>query len=277
MSLVDFPFQTIERHTASRGRLTLRHVIFDFDGTLSMVRGGWAELMVEGFMRWLPVRQDESKAQVAEQLRREVLALNGKQTIFQMVHFVECMRERGASPKEPEWYKARYQEDLLRQTAERLSSLRSGSVPPSRYLVHGARAVLDKLQTSGLRLYLVSGTEYKYVREEAEALGIAPLFGDHIYGPHGDDQSFSKMKVMSQIVESHHVPPQELLSFGDGPVEIQNTRTLGGVAVGVASDEMELGSGRIDDFKRHLLLNAGADYIAPDYREIPAFVDWLGQ
>jgi hypothetical protein len=55
-----------------------------------------------------------------------------------------------------------------------------------------------------------------------------------------------------------------LLAFGDGYVEIEETRKNGGVAVGVASEE-ETRQG-INEWKRNRLIRAGADIIIGDYR-----------
>jgi hypothetical protein len=49
-------------------------------------------------------------------------------------------------------------------------------------------------------------------------------------------------------------------------VEIEFTKAVGGVAVGVASDEEKHGSGVMDPDKREHLLRAGADAIVPDYQ-----------
>ena len=48
---------------------------------------------------------------------------------------------------------------------------------------------------------------------------------------------------------------------------IQNTKEVGGLAVAVASDEANNGSGRFDEWKRQRLLGVGADVVIPDYRD----------
>ncbi|HRZ93278.1 MAG TPA: HAD family hydrolase, partial [Candidatus Paceibacterota bacterium] len=66
-----------------------------------------------------------------------------------------------------------------------------------------------------------------------------------------------------------------LLSFGDGYVEIQNTKEVGGLAVAVASDEARNGSGRMDEWKRQRLLGVGADLVIPDFRDAGPLLDLL--
>ena len=65
-----------------------------------------------------------------------------------------------------------------------------------------------------------------------------------------------------------------LLGFGDGYVEIQNIKAVGGTAVAVASDEAGR-SGRPDPWKRDRLIGVGADLVIPDYRDWPALVGYL--
>ena len=78
-------------------------------------------------------------------------------------------------------------------------------------------------------------------------------------------QDFSKAKLIEQILRTHNLQGPELVVFGDGFVEIENAKAVGGIAVGVASDE-ERRVG-INAWKRHRLLQAGADIIVPDFRE----------
>ena len=69
--------------------------------------------------------------------------------------------------------------------------------------------------------------------------------------------------MREEKIEGHH-----LLAFGDGPVEISFTKAVGGLAIGVASDEEKNGSHRIDLAKREQLIAAGADVIISDYEEV---------
>ena len=66
-----------------------------------------------------------------------------------------------------------------------------------------------------------------------------------------------------------------MLAFGDGYVEIENTKEAGGLAVAVASDEANNGSGRMDDWKRQRLLGVGADVVIPDFRDAAALLELI--
>jgi len=85
----------------------------------------------------------------------------------------------------------------------------------------------------------------------------------------------TKIMVIEPIVREHCITGAELLSFGDGYVEISNTKEVGGLAVAVASDEAHNGSGRIDEWKRRRLVGVGADVVIPDYRDATALMEVL--
>ncbi len=203
------------------------------------------------------------------------MRLNGKQTIYQMIQLTERIRERGGVPRDPLWYKHEYLRRLEARIAHRKEALRHRQTPPDTYLVHGARPFLEHLVTRGFTLYLASGTDEPFVREEAQLLDIAHYFGPRIYGARDDYQSFSKQKVIERILRENGITGAQLLAFGDGYVEIENTRAVGGLAVAVASDEAHNGSGRFDPWKRERLRGVGADVVIPDYRDAIAVLQCL--
>ncbi len=127
----------------------------------------------------------------------------------------------------------------------------------------------------GLPLYLASGTDLSAVKREAELLDVTRYFDGHIYGALDDYKQFSKKIVIDRILHEHAITGRHLLSFGDGYVEIENTKQAGGLAVAVASDEANNGSGRVDEWKRERLLGVGADAVIPDFRDAIPFVDYL--
>jgi phosphoglycolate phosphatase-like HAD superfamily hydrolase len=257
-----------------RPRPGVAHVLFDFDGTLSLLREGWPEVMVPMFAEMLPRRPDESDADVRRLMHDDIMRLNGKQTIYQMMQFAQRVRERGGRPREPLWYKHEYLRRLDERIAGRLAALRDGS-PPERYLVHGAVVALELLRARSVTLYLASGTDEAYVRQEAALLGVDRYFGKHVYGALDDYKRFSKQMVIERILRENRVGGDELLAFGDGYVEIQNTKEAGGLAVAVASDEANNGSGRMDPWKRERLRGVGADALVPDYRDAAALLACL--
>lgn len=248
-----------------RPRPGITHVVFDFDGTLSLIRHGWPDIMLGMFLEMLPPRAGEDSATLRTELMHEMLSFNGKQTIHQMVAFAERVRARGGQPREPQRYLAEYTLRLERDITRRSQQIRDGASPDS-FVVPGGRALIKRLLAHGLKLYILSGTLEPYVKQEAGLLKLADFFDDRIHGGHEDPARFSKQMVFDRILREESISGAHLLSFGDGPVEIHHTKELGGLAVAVASDETKIGSGRIHEQKRTQLIAAGADLVIPDYQ-----------
>jgi phosphoglycolate phosphatase len=249
--------------------------LFDFDGTLSLIRQGWPEVMVPMFIEALPTLPGESEDDLRRLVTDDIMRLNGKQTIYQMIQLADRVRERGGIPAEPLAYKHEYLRRLALRCAARTDGLRDGSIAPDGLLVHGARTLLEHLVDRGIRLYLASGTDEYAVKAEAELLDIARFFGAHIYGALDDYKNFSKKMIIDRILAENAIEGRHLISFGDGYVEIENTKQVGGLAVAVASDEANNGSGRVDEWKRRRLLGVGADAVIPDFRDAIGLVDYL--
>jgi phosphoglycolate phosphatase len=251
------------------------HVLFDFDGTLSLIREGWPEVMTPMFAEMLPPLPGETYEARWQLCRDDILRLNGKQTIYQMIQLAERVKQRGGTPRDPLWYKHEYLRRLDERILHRVDGLRSGTIQANQLLVHGARQMLETLQRRGLALYLASGTDEPCVKTEADLLDLSRYFGRHIYGAVDDYKKFSKKMVIERILRENGIGGEQLLSFGDGYVEIENTKEVGGLAVAVASDEAHNGSGRFDEWKHKRLLGAGADLVVPDFRDTAALVECI--
>ncbi|MDR3620702.1 MAG: HAD hydrolase-like protein [Paludisphaera borealis] len=256
-------------------RPTISHVLFDFDGTLSLIRQGWPDVMVPMFTEMLPAVDGEADDDRRRLAFEDIMRLNGKQTIYQMIQLADRIRERGGEPREPLWYKHEYLRRLDLRINDRTEGLRNGTVKPEAHLVHEARSLLDDLVRRGLPMYLASGTDEPFVKREAELLGLTHYFGPHIYGAQDDFKTFSKKMVIDRIIRENDIQGEQLLSFGDGYVEIQNTKEVGGLAVAVASDEANNGSGRMDPWKLERLSSVGADVVIPDFRDGVALLELI--
>lgn len=242
-----------------------RCALFDFDGTVSLIRAGWQQVMVPYFCDELAeAAPGESAQTIRAEVRGFVDALTGKQTIYQCMALAEAVARRGGAPKTPGAYKAEYLRRLDVFTAERKRALETGKKPPEALSVPGAIPFLRRLREAGLRLYLASGTDETDVRREAALLGVADLFDGGIHGAREDLTDCSKEAVIGRLLRGESLPPAALLGFGDGVVEIGLVRNAGGYAVGVADDEL---SGGLDEEKRLRLLRAGAGMIIPDFSE----------
>jgi phosphoglycolate phosphatase-like HAD superfamily hydrolase len=251
-----------------------RSVLFDFDGTLSLIREGWPQVMIPMMVSVLQeTGTKETPAELTAAVEEFVMRLNGRQTIYQMIHLAEEVRQRGGQPLAPLTYKHRYHELLMQRIQSRLETLASGEAKPEDWTVPGSHALLGNLRRRGLTLYLASGTDLQYVRREAQLLGVAEYFGPHIYGALDDYQNFSKKMIIEQILRDNHLQGEELLGFGDGFVEIEEVKRAGGVAVAVASDEVRRQG--INAWKRNRLVKAGADLVIPEYHGHEVLLPYL--
>jgi phosphoglycolate phosphatase-like HAD superfamily hydrolase len=242
--------------------------IFDFDGTLSLLRSGWMEVMVPLCIEHLTaLRTGESEDELRVVVEEFVWQLTGKETIYQMMALADAVRERGGRPPEPLALKRQYLDRLWVKIRHRIEALRNRAADPETYLVPGAEAILQFLTERGIRLYLASGTDHANVREEAELLGISRYFGERMFGARDDLKSFSKALLVQQIVGTGGVGGKELVVFGDGFVEIEEVKKVGGVAVGLATAEPDCNV--VDSWKRERLLKAGADVITPNFLHLP--------
>lgn len=269
------PGADIEIRTADLPRGRVRFCLFDFDGTLSLIREGWQDVMIPMMVRLLrETGTAESEETLAGVVSEFVTRLTGKQTIYQMIALAEQIRLRGTEPQEPLVYKNMYLDLLWERIEHRVQGLQEGRIDPEEMLVPGSRRLLERLKSAGITMYLASGTDHRYVVSEAQALQVDRYFGDHIYGALDNYQDFSKKMVIDRIIEENELHGPEFCAFGDGYVEVEDSKQAGGIAVGVATEE-ELRQG-VNEWKRNRLIQAGADVIIPDFREADRLLDWLG-
>src|SRR5215831_13469889 len=98
--MVDDEEMEILRPDLPRGRF--RSVLFDFDGTLSLIREGWPQVMIPMMVAVLrETGTEETDAQLTPAVEEFVMRLNGRQTIYQMMQLAEAVRLRGGHPLDP--------------------------------------------------------------------------------------------------------------------------------------------------------------------------------
>ena len=251
----------------------VRYALFDFDGTISVIRQGWEKIMAQVMLESIcgdGAVSAEVEADVGEYIDRST----GILTIVQMKWLVEAVKRYGyvEDVRTASEYKRIYTQRLLKPVYERLESL-SGDQARDGFMIQGARRFLDELVGRGVKLLLASGTDEEYVRNEAEALGAAELFLPHIYGAQGDAETDSKELVIGRILKENQLRGEELVVVGDGPVEIRYARQVGAVALGVASDELRRSG--LNPRKRKRLLEAGADCIVADFEHAEELAEAL--
>lgn len=246
--------------SAARARVAL----FDFDGTLSLIRSGWVDEMVPMMIEILAeLKTGETEAELRTIVEDFVWRLTGKETIYQMMEFADHVTRRGGQALDPLEYKKMYLDRLWLRIRGRIEELKSGKATPEQYMVPGARDLLESLKARGLKMYLASGTDEVYMKEEARLLDVARYFDGGVYGAQDDYKSFSKKILIQRILATTDVQGAQILGFGDGYVEIEEVRQVGGVTVGVATTEPECRV--VDDWKRQRLIGVGADYIVPNF------------
>ena len=259
-------------------RRRIRLALFDFDGTLSLVREGWQQIMQQIMVEHLlQTPAHEGETDLARLAAEWVAQTTGKETLYQMMQLADEIQKRGGQPQMPEVYKQQFLAQLTGRVRERLDALEAGRASSDDLMVPGARAMLEAMRVRGVTCYLASGTDESAVIQEATALGIAPYFAG-IYGArdaasHGASPHSLKKMLVERLVAEYHLQACELIAFGDGFVEIQETKRANGLAVGVASNEAARAG--IDEWKRARLVEAGADIIVPDFREHAELVAYL--
>jgi phosphoglycolate phosphatase-like HAD superfamily hydrolase len=252
----------------------VRHALFDFDGTVSVIRRGWENIMIPMMIEMIcdgHPPTPEIEAEVVEYVDRST----GILTIKQMEWLEEAASRFGlaGTVKTAREYKRIYNERLLNPVQRRISQIDNTLTTRDQFMVEGARAFLQGLYEEGLTLYLVSGTDNPYVLKEAEVLGIIPYFGKHIYGALDDTEANTKEKIIQRILEDHNLYGEELLVVGDGPVEIFNARDRHAVTLGVVVDEDHRCG--LNPRKRLRLLSAGVDLIVTDFIHHQELLDYL--
>ncbi len=253
---------------------SIRHAIFDHDGTLSTLRQGWEKIMEPMMLRAiLGDRLKTVPAGVFSRIKADVGAFidrtTGIQTLAQMKGLVTLVREYGYIPQDTildeHGYKKLYNRELLEMVQARTWKIERGELSPQDFEMKGARAFIGLLHASGVKLYLASGTDEADVKAEATVMGYAQFFEGRIHGAVGDLKVEAKRIVIERIIQDGGLSGTELLVVGDGPVELREGRKRGAICLGIASSELcRYG---LDLTKRTRLIRAGADFIIPDYSQ----------
>lgn len=267
------PFENVELiRDIQRGQF--KYVLFDFDGTISLLREGW-----QGIMHPLMVEMICGDTEPTEEIRQRstdfIDETTGIQTILQMEGLVKIVQEYGFVPEDQildaQGYKQIYNDRLMIPVNERIARLASGELSQDDASVIGSRDFVAQIAAQGPELYIFSGTNQDDVRNEANILGVDHHFIE-IWGALRTIKEFSKEKILTEMIAKHDLHGPEVLIIGDGPVEIRLARENGCVSIGVASDEAK---GGLDASKRERLIKVGADIIVPDFTEAEALIQYL--
>ncbi|MEM2841818.1 MAG: HAD family hydrolase [Thermoproteota archaeon] len=252
----------------------IKHALIDFDGTISVIRQGWEDVMIPMMIEMI-CDGNKPTPEIEHEVKEYVDYSTGMLTIKQMEWLSEKVRQYGVSKqtKDPYEYKRIYNKRLLDHIEDRLTSLERGIFEPDDFMILGSRSFLRSLKDKGVVLYLASGTDHEYVLREAGALKIDDLFNGGIYGALDFTESHDKEKIIQRIMEKYELRGNEFLVVGDGPVEIRNAKAKKAIALGVASDEIKRHG--LNSNKRKRLIEAGADIIISDFEKHISLIKYL--
>ena len=149
----------------------IKQAIFDFDGTISILREGWEKIM-EPVMIESICGSHEPAQEIVEHVRRFINETTGIQTILQMEGLVGMVKEYGLVPEKDildAWgYKKIYNDRLMVPVRKRIQQLQSGEKSVEDFTLRGALDFCRKLHVKGVTMYLASVTDRSDVQNEAE-------------------------------------------------------------------------------------------------------------
>src|SRR5215472_5262802 len=120
----------VENITPGISARNARVVLFDFDGTISLIRSGWMDVMVPMMVEILAdLKSGETTDQLRTVVEDYIGRLTGKQTMYQMIEFADQITARGGTPLDPLEYKRMYLDLLHERIKDRLQELRNGASP----------------------------------------------------------------------------------------------------------------------------------------------------
>ncbi len=262
--------------------LKISHAIFDHDGTISTLREGWEHIMQPMMMKAiLGEHFNDADEALYHKVQTRVVEFidktTGIQTLVQMKGLVDLVKEFGLVPEDQildEFgYKEIYNDELLKMVRVREAKLSRNELSLEDVTLKNAVKLLESLHNAGVTMYLASGTDEVDVKNEARILGYDHLFKGGIYGAVGDVTKEAKKMVLDRILNDIGTNTGQVATFGDGPVEIRETRKRSGVTIGIASNELKRHG--LNESKRTRLIKAGADIIVPDFSQLAKLLQLL--
>jgi phosphoglycolate phosphatase len=129
----------------------IRFAVFDMDGTISLIREGWQEVMVSAMMtELLQIPTHESEPELLRYVTDLVTQTTGQTTSYQMVCLFDEVLKRGGMPENPLVYKERYLARLEERIRPRIDALKAGRVTPEEMMVPGTQEILDAMRARGV-------------------------------------------------------------------------------------------------------------------------------
>lgn len=243
-----------------------RLAAIDFDGTMSLIRIGWQQVM-HGVMHAALLPHYPDSARLDNEVYTYIARSTGQPSIIQMAWVDEQVILHGGPARGAQAYLDLFSHAMRDRIDHKVASIHDDASADA-LMVPGARAFLQLLADHHVHLALVSGTEHIHLLRESAALRIDYFFDAGIHGPGPHHPGFTKGDAMAALIDTYQIAPGRFLSVGDGPVEIMAGKSLAGYSLAVASHEA---SGGLDDDKRRHLIAAGADAVVANLVDIHGF------
>jgi len=243
--------------------------LFDFDGTVSLLRQGWEDVMEEVMMEAITGGKEISEElyhQILSTVRNLINRSTGVRTSVQMRVLEKLVRRYGLTPEKEilsyQEYKKIYTSRLKEVVKKRMNEVNTGRKKKEEFLVKGVIEFLELLKENSIKVFLASGTDRSDVVEEAKFLGVYDYFEplENVVNVKGE---ITKRKIVEELVKRFDLSGGELLIVGDGPVEIMIGWKYKALTLGVACDEYE--EDRWDFRKVERLSRAKADILIPNF------------
>ena len=267
MSRNYLPGTQIEIVNEPKERGRLKHGLFDFDGTVSLLREGWQQVMKPVMLESI-LGDQESTPEIEAAVEDYIEDSTGINTILQMEHLVKMVKDYGFVPdtriQDAQGYKSIYNERLMTSVRQRIAKVAERELSVDQVTVRGSVHFVRRMHERGLAMYIFSGTDEADVKNESSLVGVARYFNE-IRGALRTYAEQNKEQIIKDLIARHDLHGAEVLVVGDGPVEIRHGSEHGCINVGVCSDEVR-GHGWNED-KRERLIKAGADILIPDFGE----------
>ena len=201
-------------------------------------------MMVE----WLLETPDhESEAELTTVVTEYVTRLTGKQTIYQMIQLAEEISKRGGQPHDPLVYKHAYLDRLWERIEDRVAGLKAGTDRAGRMMVPGAGRCWRRCANAACAATWHPAPTSRTCSTRPRRCRLRPT-SPASTARWTTTSAFSKKLLIERIIAEHGLSGPEFVAFGDGYVEIEDTVHVGGIGVGVATNEAERAG--IDEWKR---------------------------
>jgi phosphoglycolate phosphatase-like HAD superfamily hydrolase len=215
-------------------------VLFDIDGTLLDTHGAGRSAFCRGLQRVTGVEDDLPYVSFAGNTDRRVL---DEVAAHRGIAFTDSQRKTVFDA-------------IAEELAVALAEAPGAAVP-------GAAELLAKLSRHGARLGLVTGNIERGAHLKLASAGLDGFF---TFGGYGDDEA-DRSRILRTALAAAGPAPARIILVGDTPLDIEAGLAVGIPVLGVAAGRWDVPA----------LLAAGATHAAPDFTDLPRWLEWIYQ